>query len=210
MLNLIITRHGNTFDSGDIIRRVGLRTDIPLSNSGVLQCQKLAKYLASDYPTLSAIYCSELLRTKQSAQLISDAYDKKSLPSIQPIRLLNEVDYGLDDGKPEEDVANRLGRNAIDLWDTKNILPNGWIFNTNKVIMEIKAFALDLIAKYNNQTVLLVTSNGVARFFLSLIEEQNMFNKTASLKMATASVSLLQYSHKSKWQCLFWGKKYNK
>ena len=36
---LIIARHGNTFDAGDIPTRVGRRTDLPLVASGEAQAK---------------------------------------------------------------------------------------------------------------------------------------------------------------------------
>ena len=34
---LIVVRHGNTFNSGDVILRVGSATDIPLTETGMKQ-----------------------------------------------------------------------------------------------------------------------------------------------------------------------------
>ncbi|MFZ4686424.1 MAG: histidine phosphatase family protein [Hyphomonadaceae bacterium] len=34
---IFIVRHGNTFDKGDVVTRVGGRTDLPLSTSGSAQ-----------------------------------------------------------------------------------------------------------------------------------------------------------------------------
>ena len=39
-----IVRHGNTFDKGDVVTRVGARTDLPLSSSGQTQAEQLAAY----------------------------------------------------------------------------------------------------------------------------------------------------------------------
>ena len=39
MSRVYIVRHGNTFDRGDVILRVGGRTDIPLSTSGIDQAK---------------------------------------------------------------------------------------------------------------------------------------------------------------------------
>ena len=36
MARVIICRHGNTFDKGDLVRRVGARTDLALSKSGII------------------------------------------------------------------------------------------------------------------------------------------------------------------------------
>lgn len=44
---LIIVRHGNTFDKGDVVTRVGGRTDIPLSVSGRAQAESLAGHFSA-------------------------------------------------------------------------------------------------------------------------------------------------------------------
>jgi len=43
---LFIVRHGNTFDPGDTVTRVGARTDLPLSSSGRAQADALARHFA--------------------------------------------------------------------------------------------------------------------------------------------------------------------
>ena len=71
MIRLIIARHGNTFDKGDVIRRVGLRTNLPLSISGRKQAVKLGKALPdiTDGISLSECYVSELSRTQETAKI---------------------------------------------------------------------------------------------------------------------------------------------
>ncbi len=44
MARLIILRHGNTFDTGDIPTRVGAHTDLSLSVSGRMQADALAAH----------------------------------------------------------------------------------------------------------------------------------------------------------------------
>ena len=59
MARVIICRHGNTFDKGDLVRRVGARTDLALSKSGIKQANFLAEQfspLKSGY-NFSKAYC---------------------------------------------------------------------------------------------------------------------------------------------------------
>ena len=44
MTTLIIARHGNTFDKGDIPTRVGARTDLPLVEKGRAQAKALVAH----------------------------------------------------------------------------------------------------------------------------------------------------------------------
>ncbi|MEL6754250.1 MAG: histidine phosphatase family protein, partial [Pseudomonadota bacterium] len=46
MQTLYIVRHGNTFDTGDTVLRVGGRTDLPLSTSGEMQATALGIHFA--------------------------------------------------------------------------------------------------------------------------------------------------------------------
>lgn len=207
MLKLLLVRHGNTFDKGDIVRRVGLRTNLPLSNSGQHQANALGQYLQQYYPKISQVYCSELLRTHQTASLIMKHVNPAIEPSTLP--LLNEIDYGIDDGKIENEVIQRLGPQALAEWDENAVAPQGWNFSAEVCKEEIRKFTAQLI--YENKanldkTILLVTSNGIARFFTSLLDNNEMieFKKKFQLKMPTASISLLIY-HEQQWHCQFWG-----
>lgn len=206
MLKLLIARHGNTFDSGDTILRVGLRTDLPLSHSGQEQAESLAHFIADNYPTIDQIYCSELQRTEQTARFIQNNYPNKT-PDIEVRSFLNEIDYGIDDGQPESKVVERLGRQALNDWENTTILPKGWLFDIDKTIEAIRVFADDLVASNNQKTILVVTSNGVARFFTQLLNENARHTLEGKLKLPTASLSELQYDDIEGWKCLFWGKK---
>ena len=42
LVDIYIVRHGNTFDKGDVVTRVGARTDLGLSSSGQTQAEALA------------------------------------------------------------------------------------------------------------------------------------------------------------------------
>ena len=66
MNRLLIARHGNTFKTGEVPVRVGLRTDIPLVDSGCAQAVMLGKFLRKHYPNLSAVYSGKLKRGYQN------------------------------------------------------------------------------------------------------------------------------------------------
>ncbi len=208
MLKLIIIRHGNTFDKGDPVLRVGLRTDLPLSNSGIAQAQSLAQTLPRYYPDIDRIYCSELQRTRQTAEAICDNYPALLDSNIETLNMLNEIDYGVDDGQPDQMVVDRHGQGAIDDWDRFAILLNVWLFDVANIKQQITAFCSQLANEADNQTIALVTSNGVARFFLKVLTDLKDPVTQPTLKMPTASVSELRYDPTKLWQCTFWGKRF--
>lgn len=189
MINLLIARHGNTFDPGDTVLRVGRGTDIPLSNSGKNQAQKLGEYLHEYHPDIDAVYTSTLKRTILTAEIVLSVMHLQ-LP-IKPITLFDEVDYGPDEGKPEIEVVARIGESALENWEKNNVVPPDWNVDPEKITAAWREFANDKEKKFPNQTILVVTSNGVARF----APEHN-------IKLKTSAVSHLTVEN-GQWHCVY-------
>jgi len=187
MSRIVICRHGNTFDKGDVITRVGARTDLPLSISGIDQARGLASYFSPEYSEFQfeLAFCSPLLRTYQTADFIlTSGHDVKSLTILD---FLTEIDYGEDENKPEEDVVARLGRDVIRLWDEEAIPPQGWYVNPEALIQSWK----DFFKQYQNHEcdILVVTSNGIARFALDAVDE---IATDAPRKLRTAAYGIVE------------------
>jgi broad specificity phosphatase PhoE len=177
--NLFILRHGNTFDAGDIVRRVGARTDLPLSVSGRQQAQMVAKHYAEKGISFERIVASPLLRTRQTAEAVK--YAIAGCGDIEFLPFLREIDYGPDENQPEEVVIARVGMDALSLWETNYVLPQGWQAD----VVAIKVGWLRLIeqARQLKGDTLAVTSNGIARFVLPLLNEVSTAG--VSLKLGT-------------------------
>ena len=103
---LIVVRHGNTFNAGDVILRVGSATDIPLTEKGVAQGNAVGRDLAAAGIAVDKIFSAPLLRTMRSAQEIASYYGNMG---VEVAGFLTELDYGMDDGQPEDDIVLRLG-----------------------------------------------------------------------------------------------------
>ena len=105
---LIVVRHGNTFNSGDVILRVGSATDIPLTEKGVAQGNAVGRDLAAAGIKVDAIFSAPLMRTMRSAQEIASYYD--DMPVVVE-KFLTELDYGMDDGicHSLEEIGTKLG-----------------------------------------------------------------------------------------------------
>lgn len=189
MINILIARHGNTFDPGDTVLRVGRGTDIPLSKSGKDQAQKLGEYLREYHPDIHAVYTSTLKRTILTAEILLSSMQLQ-IP-IEAINIFDEIDYGPDEGKPETEVVARLGESALGQWEKNNIVPSGWNVNPEKITEAWREFANEKEKKFLNQTILVVTSNGVARF----APEHN-------IKLKTGAVSYLTVEN-GHWHCVY-------
>jgi probable phosphoglycerate mutase len=186
---LYIVRHGNTFDKGDEILRVGGRTDLPLSQSGNDQAAALAEAFRN--ASLDACFSSPLKRTMQTAEAICQSKNIE----IQHAEFLREIDYGPDEGKPETEVIARLGEDALQGWEDNTVVPTGW----NVDPQYYRTHWAKFIATLEAQSTLVVTSNGVARFLLDALSLQ-----VEDRKMKTGSVSKLTRVD-GKWELQFWG-----
>ncbi|MEO0398441.1 MAG: histidine phosphatase family protein [Pseudomonadota bacterium] len=162
MTKLFILRHGNTFDKGDIVTRVGGRTDLPLSSSGRAQAAAIATTIAKRRPKITRILSSPLSRTMQTATIVRDTAAPGA--EIERLEALREIDYGPDENKPEDEVITRVGEEAIALWDADGVPPPGWRVDPPT----LTAAWTDLFRRCAQSAgdVLIVTSNGVARFAL--------------------------------------------
>lgn len=187
MIRIVICRHGNTFDKSDVVTRVGARTDLPLSQSGVAQARALADHFSSFVPdfTFSEAYCSPLQRTQQTGEaILTSKHAAKGLTSLD---FLTEIDYGIDENVAEVDVVARLGQDAITQWDEKSIPPEGWNVDPEAIIGAWKSF----FKKYKAQSgdILVVTSNGIARFALDAVDE---IATDAPRKLRTAAYGIIE------------------
>lgn len=219
---LIVVRHGNTFNSGDVILRVGSATDIPLTEKGMLQGEAVGKSLLQHEYQIDTVFHAPLQRTTQSAAGII-----KSFPdaAVQTAEFLTELDYGQDDGRPEDEVLLRLGvveyRNritpqisldelraagkaALKKWDSEAVLPAGWDFladRAGRLSADWAEFAAMVTQKYAGKTVVAVTSNGIARFSKVLLPAGEVLE--GSLKLATGAYGVYEFDG-SNWHCGAW------
>lgn len=188
-VTVYIVRHGNTFDKGDVVTRVGARTDLPLSSSGQIQATKLAAHFANMGAQFSHVFSSPLQRTQQTTDAIVAA---QAAPNpVEFLEFLREVDYGPDENKPEQDVVDRIGQDALNLWESDAIVPDGWVLDTEALVTSWKAH-FERIAQTSDQTgpVLIVTSNGIARFALQIAKAEP--STTYPLKLSTGAYGILE------------------
>lgn len=189
MIDLYIVRHGNTFDKGDVVTRVGARTDLALSRSGRSQAEQLRDHFAATLRDGFALaYCSPLSRTRETAELILEA--DHQAPDLKTLEFLREVDYGPDENKPEADVVERLGAAAIAAWDEHAVPPPGWVIDPDAIRLSWRALFENLARTDLSAPVLIVTSNGVARFALDAVTDFRA--QPGSIKLKTGAYGQLR------------------
>jgi probable phosphoglycerate mutase len=189
MTDIYIVRHGNTFDKGDVVTRVGARTDLPLSASGEVQAEGLAAHFLDRAPLgFSAAYCSALMRTRQTAETILSAH--AAAPELRVLDFLREVDYGPDENQPEEKVIARIGEAALEAWDRDAVPPPGWDISPDDIIADWANLLDALSGPQQSPPVLIVTSNGIARFVLDAVTKVQC--PLESIKLKTGAYGLIR------------------
>lgn len=180
----VIVRHGNTFESGEAARRIGSATDLPLTARGEQQADALGCHFSDRGWQFSRILSSPLQRTMRTAERIA-AYQASDVP-IEIADFLREIDHGVDENQPEDTVLTRIGPEALALWDQHAVPPPGWIVDQK---IRIAAWhALFASAIDAGGPVLLVTSNGAARFALKTGELADL---PAQLKLPTGAYAVI-------------------
>lgn len=201
MNRLIIARHGNTFESGEEPRRVGARTDLPLTGKGCDQARAIGQWLRTNDIKPSAAFCSRLQRTRDTAQiaLIEAGHDL----FLQEDPIFDEVDYGPDENRPEAEVIARLGSGVLQAWDEQAIVPPGWQTDPEEIIANWLAFGERIIKDYPGCTVLVVTSNGIARFAPHLTGNFEDFSASHNIKLATGALGVMEFDG-NRWSVTDW------
>ena len=219
---LIVVRHGNTFNPGDVILRVGSATDIPLTETGAEQGAAVGRELKRRGFTVNRAFYAPLLRTRQSAEGIAASFPNAELI---PAEFLTELDYGDDDGRPENEVVLRLGaialrehitacttiadlrdagKAALKKWDSEAVLPEGWDFLAERIAglpAQWREFAARVAAEFSGENVVAVTSNGIARFSPAILPEKS--GVSGSLKLATGAFGVYEFDG-AQWTCSDW------
>jgi probable phosphoglycerate mutase len=201
MTVLLVARHGNTFAPGDVVTRVGGRTDLPLVASGLEQGARLGAWLRAQALLPDRIVTSRLRRTRQMAEAAMAAMGAN--PPVEAMDVFDEVDYGPDENRPEADVVARLGAAAIQAWDTDAVVPPGWRVDVDGIRTAWLAFARDCVAAHPRGCVLVITSNGIARFAPVITGDHAAFRAAHGLKLATGAVARFDHDG-ARWACVAW------
>lgn len=218
---LIVARHGNTFKKGDLVTRVGAKTDLPLVEEE--RGRNIGRYLRLEKIIPTRVLVAPLKRTRETALLAL-----KELGSDIPLEeadIFTEVDYGPDENKSEEEVLKRLGASALKkenldkdfskteilkagkevlkAWDQRAIVPDGWHVNVNAIISSWLSFAKSI---KDGEKVLVVSSNGIIRFMPHILTlDYRSFCNTHTIKVATGNLCIFKFNDMNKeWEKFHW------
>lgn len=196
-IRLILARHGNTFESGQMPIQVGAKTDPPLTAQGRTQAEDLGDYFRSKGIVPSEIYAGTLKRQIESAQIIAQALNSQNKLNLNE-STLTEIDYGAWEGLTSDEIAFRWPEeysNWIESGKWPEQIFNGKLENH---IANINQW-LDLLRNTQaaGSTVIAVSSNGLIRFFSDEWQRLGANGQMDSLKIKTGHFCELELTPNS-------------
>lgn len=209
-MRLILCRHGNTFEADATPVMVGAQEDLPLTATGRAQAAAVGDMLRQLRLVPDLAVTSQLQRTWEYAFLATDGMD---VPQRQDPRL-SEIDYGPWGGLSEAEVKALSPTAAAELeaWNTAAVFPPtaGWQPDEATLKQQVRSFAAELGMRYKepDKTVLVVSSNGVMRYFLNLIPGAwDAHIAARTFKVKTGHVCVLEHGLRDGllgWHLLAW------
>ncbi|OHA89712.1 MAG: hypothetical protein A2741_02045 [Candidatus Zambryskibacteria bacterium RIFCSPHIGHO2_01_FULL_43_27] len=171
-----IVRHGEA--EGNALGLMQGHYDVPLTEKGKAQIEDLSIKLKDII--FDAAYSSDLLRTKQTAEILS----KERKLAVQTSHLIRERHFGAFEGKPageyerraveaKEELANltnAMGKTHHDLMGAENDM---------KLISRTLTFLREIAVINPSKTVLVVAHGGLMRVLISHIDPER-FGKLPS------------------------------
>jgi probable phosphoglycerate mutase len=206
-MQIILSRHGNTFDPGEKVVMAGFSNDLPLVEKGEEQARALGKKLKAEGTVPEAFYCSELQRTRKYAELVIEELGIDAKPIVDS--RLNEIDYGNWTGLSDEEIIAKFGKEASEAWQKYSQWPmpeSAWGGTPEEKKQQVLAFCAEVAEKYpGNKTILAVSHGGLIRSFLNLftppMAETNCYEYAAehgefpNWKVKTGHYCILEYTY---------------
>lgn len=161
---IFLIRHGETRRHSEKMF-IG-QYDVPLNDDGRNQIRSLAAELASFDINIGSIYCSDLSRGRESAEIIADRLEEKTgrAVSLCPKKELREINLGPWDGRPISEIKAeypdeyRMRGEDIFTFKTGNKSENFYDLQYRSV----KALR-DILQQDKHRDIVIVTHSGVIR-----------------------------------------------
>jgi broad specificity phosphatase PhoE len=158
-LRLLLVRHGETIWNQE--NRWQGQADVPLSQSGYAQAQRLARRLLAEGRQIDALYTSDLARALRTAEILGEALRIK--PSHE--ERWREMDIGRWSGLTTAEVATRYAEEWERLRAGED-LPRGggetFAQFQNRLVRSVEG----LLERHAGQQVMIVSHGGAVRAFL--------------------------------------------
>lgn len=203
MRRILLVRHGNTFEDGAPVVRVGSRSDIPLTGKGLVQAAAFAEAVRGSGMAAGPFLSGPLRRTRG---FIAHGF------GIEPRSddRLREIDYGSWEGRTDADIAATAGTDTLEAWNRRCVWPSGQGWSPDPGTLERGTGELvrELAAGDGRIVPVLCSSQGILRYFAKL--DAGWFATAvagAKLGVATGSCCGISLASPSSVRVDFWNRK---
>lgn len=192
---LLLVRHGNTFGPGDPVVWVGAKEDLPLVKSGEAQAAALGEALRAQSIAPARLVSGPLKRTRRASEIVKAI--TMSDADIAIDSRLTEIDYGRWGGKTDDEINAAFGPDAISDWRERHTRPENAGWSPDEETLKSNALSVLDDMKSGAFPALVMTSNGILRYFHAAIG----FEGDAKVKTGHVCAARLT---ETGWTPLFW------
>ena len=184
MGSVIFLRHGQAKNN---IERIltGRTPNIPLTEKGIDQAEKAAKFL--EHMNISAIYSSPIERAKHTAEIVGK---HNSLDVIIDDRLI-ELDMGKFTGVPYDEIFSSHGNVFMKFYNGELEIAHNGVETFSEVKKRILGIVDHVIENHPDQNVVLVTHMDPIKAMLSTVVDLTPTN-LFELIIANASLNIFR------------------
>ncbi len=189
MGSVIFLRHGQAKNN---IERIltGRTPNIPLTEKGIEQAKKTAKFL--EQMNITAIYSSPIERAKHTAEIVAQ---HNSLDVTIDERLI-ELDMGKFTGVPYDDIFTSHGNVFMKFYNGELEIAHNGVETFAEVKKRILSIVDHVVEKHPDQNVVLVTHMDPIKAMLSTVVDLTPTN-LFELIIANASLNIFrEYNRK--------------
>jgi probable phosphoglycerate mutase len=161
MRRILLVRHGNTFEDGAPVVRVGARSDLPLTAKGLAQAKAFADAVRAANIAVGPFLAGPLARTRT---FVTHGFGVRPREDDR----LREIDYGTWEGLTDAQIAAAVGADVLEAWNRRCVWPAGQGWSPDADALERGAAALldELAAGDAAFVPVLCSSQGILRYFV--------------------------------------------
>jgi broad specificity phosphatase PhoE len=159
---ILIVRHGET--DYNKMKRVQGRLQVPLNENGKTQALQVAECLRQY--KITHIYCSGLVRARETADIINQSF---SLPIITDNRLI-ERNWGIWQNRDVNEILKQ--ETELKFWNEENLDLNPHLGETTRDLMARSADFLNSLIQHHtaSDVILVVTHGGPMKMMVGIIK----------------------------------------
>jgi probable phosphoglycerate mutase len=183
---IFLIRHGATALTKES-RFAGASSDVPLSDAGREQAQRLSDRLAN--MRFAGAYASPLGRTRDTARILAAPHGL----SITPVDALREIDHGHWDAMTREDVEKQFPEEYA-AWeeDPFSFAPAGGETGLAVTARALPAL-LDIVRRHDDHSALVVSHKATIRLIISSLLGFDPRMYRDHLDLSPASLTIIDF-----------------